>query len=112
MDIISKILNHESEIYNLYTSKRNLLIEKIKEIEINKLNKEQLLIFINDLKAILDPIKTSISSIDFFFANESFENKDNLNTYKDLLLFLILKTFSSESSDDNELKSDSELVSE
>jgi len=103
MDILSKILNHEAEIHNQYTTKRTKLLEYIKQIEINNLNKDQLLIFINDLKAILDPIKTSISSMDHLLSNKFFKKEDSLQDHSYLLFFLILKTFFVDSSDSDEL---------
>jgi len=113
MDILSKILNHELEIHNQFLSKRTLLLNYIKQIEINNLTKNELLIFINDLKDILDPIKTSILSIDHILENTSFKNNASLNNHNHLLLFLIFENFfiSSELSEHSEL-SDKELRSE
>ena len=111
MDILSKILNHEDEIHNRYLTKRTKLLEHIKQIEINNLNKDQLLIFINDLKAILDPIKTSIGSMEHLLSNKFFKKEDSLQDHSYLLFFLILKTFffvgSSDSDESIELNSDS-----
>ena len=59
-----RLLNYENEVFNEYVSKRKILIEKINILETNKLDKSQLLIFINDIKDVLDPIKLSCANID------------------------------------------------
>lgn len=85
--LISKILNYESTIFNEYKLKREKLIIFLEQIEINKLNNDQLLIFINDLKNIIDPIKSSTENIDHIISNKNFENKESLNN--NLILTLI-----------------------
>ena len=81
-----KILNYESEIFNLYSLKRIELIDKINKIEINKLNKDQLLNYIENLKNIIDPIKTSISFIDDLQINSSSSNATDIDM-KSLIVF-------------------------
>jgi hypothetical protein len=115
--LLFKILNYESEIFNQYLSKRKLLIENIKEININELSQRQLLIFINDVKDIIEPIKTSNDSIDYFFTNTLFNKDDSIKSnesIKKALIYLFLDngvsrsdeiSLNSESSD--ELSSDS-----
>jgi len=112
MDIISKILNYEKEIHNEYISKRQKLLSFLEKIEINKLEKKQLLIFINDLKAIIDPIKTSTESINFLFTNTSFEKDKNSKENNYLFLLLLFETIFSETSEISETSdsSDSERV--
>jgi hypothetical protein len=93
MTFLSKVLNYESLIFEEYSSKRKNLIENIKKIE--TLDKRQSIVFINDLKAIIDPIKTSISAIDHYFTNLDFKNEENVTSFKELndlfYLFLILR---------------------
>ena len=117
--LLFKILNYESEVFNKYLSKRKLLIENIKEININELSQRQLLIFISDLKDIIEPIKTSNDSIDYFFTNTLFDKNDSIKSseaIKKALIYLFLGngvsgsetsdiSLNSESSD--ELSSDS-----
>ena len=81
-----KILKYESEIFNLYSLKRIELIDKINKIEINKLNKDQLLNYIENLKNIIDPIKTSISFIDDLQINSSSSNATDIDM-KSLIVF-------------------------
>jgi len=85
--ILSKILNYESSIFEEYSSKRKDLIEHIKTIE--NLDKEQTLIFVNDLKAIIDPVKISISEIDHYFTNLNFKNDKNKVSFEELNKFLL-----------------------
>ena len=96
--LISKILNYEDEIFNEYISKRKKLIKNIKEQPV--LNKEQSLNFVNDLKAIIDPIKTSISSIDYYFTNLNFDkNNTEVDMSKILCTYLLLETYFTSSLD-------------
>lgn len=116
--LISKILNYENEIFNEYISKRKKLIKNIKEQSF--LNKKQSLNFVNDIKAIIDPIKTSISSIDYYFTNLNFDkNNTEVDISKILCTYLLLETYLTssldtldtlESSDDSELSEDSESL--
>jgi len=115
MDItlLNKILNYENSIFNKYTTKRKLLIEKINSIETNKLDKSQLLIFINDIKDVIDPIKSSCENIDHFLLNVNFKNNKSFQSNKDILNIIIMFYFfkdrldlnltSSEESDEIEL---------
>ncbi len=96
--LISKILNYENEIFNEYISKRKKLIKNIKEQSF--LNKKQSLNFVNDLKAIIDPIKTSISSIDYYFTNLNFDkNNTEVDISKILCTYLLLETYLTSSLD-------------
>ena len=96
--LIYKILNYEKEIFNEYISKRKKLIKNIKEQTF--LNKKQSLNFVNDLKAIIDPIKTSISSIDYYFTNLNFDkNNTETDISKILCTYLLLETYLTSSLD-------------
>ena len=59
------------------------------------INDAQLLIFVNDMKEIIDPIKTSISGINFYFTNTDFKNNKNVIENQELItlyyLFLVLR---------------------
>ena len=105
--LLIKILNYENKIFEEYISKRTLFLENLKIIKINELSKEQLLNFINDIKNIIDPLKSSICSIDDYFLNINFTKKNDtgelMNTYLFLGYFFTLI-----SSELTELKSESE----
>lgn len=90
--LLSKLLNYESMVYNTYTSKREKLLSFLEQIEINTLNNDQLLIFINDLKNIIDPVKTSIDNIDHIFSNVNFENKESIHYNLQFIRCMILST--------------------
>ena len=115
--LISKILNYEDEIFNEYISKRKKLIKNIK-LQKN-LNQSQTLNFINDIKAIIDPIKTSLDSIDYYFTNLNFDkskSSDEISKMLFIYLFLEIRLGVTSSLDTlDTLESDSEpdiLVSE
>ena len=116
--LLNKILNYESTIFNEYKLKRKILIDKLSKIETNKLDKQQLLIFINDIKDVIDPIMTSSENIDHLLMNLNFKNQksfDNACALKNLILFNYLFKFfldenSTEESVETELtESSSEL---
>ena len=115
--LIYKILNYEKEIFNEYISKRKKLIKNIK-LQKN-LNQSQTLNFINDIKAIIDPIKTSLDSIDYYFTNLNFDKSKSIDEISKMLfiyLFLEIRLGVTSSLDTlDTLESDSEpdiLVSE
>ena len=115
--LIYKILNYEKEIFNEYISKRKKLIKNIK-LQKN-LNQSQTLNFINDIKAIIDPIKTSLDSIDYYFTNLNFDKSksgDEISKMLFIYLFLEIRLGVTSSLDTlDTLESDSEpdiLVSE
>ena len=124
MDItlLNKLLNYENSIFNKYITKRKLLIEKINSIETNKLDNSQLLIFINDIKDVLDPIKSSCENIDHLLSNVDFKNNKSFQSNKDILNIIImfylfkdrldLNLTSSEESEETELTDSSESESE
>ena len=111
--LLSKILNYEEDVFNEYQLKRNHFIENLKKINTNKLSKQQLLIFINDIKNIIDPLKSSMESIDYHFTNLKFEKtyEDQLTSYLFLGYFLTLISSISSDSELIELSvSESELI--
>ena len=117
--LINKILNYEECIFNEYSSKRKILIKNIKNVSF--LDKPELINFINDIKAVIDPIKTSTSAIDHYLTNIDFKNNESSKNVSELLfiylLFGLISTEtletelpeSSESSESSESESESEL---
>ena len=112
--LLSKILNYESLIFEEFILKRKKLIENISKLAL--LNKNQLFIFINDLKAIIDPIKTSTIAIDHYFTNTSFENNESVleqeQLNKLLSFYLLFGLFSTEALETEVSESVSVSVSE
>ena len=112
--LLSKILNYESLIFEEFILKRKKLIENISKLAL--LNKNQLFIFINDLKAIIDPIKTSTVAIDHYFTNPNFENNESVleqEQLNKLLSFYFLFGFGLDSTEALETEiSESESESE
>ena len=91
--LLLKILNHESKIFEEYSTKRTLFLENLSQIKTNNLTQSQLLILINDIKGIIDPLKTSISAIDYYFTNTSLEKKDSIESSEKMLFYLLLGRF-------------------
>jgi len=118
MDILSKILNYESRIFNEYTTKRQLMLARLSCLNIDTLDKDQINVFVHDLKSIIDPVKTSISEIDYYFTNTDFKKTDNLNRLKQLktisLLYILLNQSETEDTEtpESESVSDSDSLSE
>ena len=93
---------YESSIFEEYSSKRKNLIDHIDSLGV--LSKSQTVVFINDLKAIIDPIKTSISSIDHYFTNLDFKNNTSTENLQDLnklmSLYLFLEIYSTDETEE------------
>ena len=112
--LLSKILNYEQEVFNEYLDNRKKMLKFIKKIEINKLDQSQLLIFIENLKNVLEPIKSSKCSIEELI---SFKKSNVINENQFILFYLLFgKLFFggvSDSDSNEETLSDSspELVS-
>ena len=108
MSLLSKILKYEKLIFNDYILKRKMFIKKLHEINTNKLDNDQLLIFINNVKNIIDPIKTSCENITNL-------NENNLNSFDinlELKKFIIFSYFFDCSSEESELNELTELSSD
>ena len=105
-DLISKIITYEQSVFDEYTTKRGHFLNHLKSV--SNLQHLDLSVLVNDIKAIIDPIKTSISEIDFYFTNTEFKNNKNREENTLLFYLLLLRTFSSELSE----SSDSDSVSE
>jgi hypothetical protein len=90
MNILSKILDHENEIFEKYQNKRTMLRNSLQNVSTASLTQDQVLVLIHDLKAILDPIKMSIHSIDHYLSNTTFTKKDSLIEQSETELFLYL----------------------
>jgi len=122
MDILSKILTYERFIFEEYSSKRKNLIHHIQTLK--NLDKSQLAIFVNDVKDIIDPIKTSISAIDYYFTNTDLKKNKSVvekqELQKVMMLYLLLdfrdesseETLEMETSESESSESDSESDSD
>ena len=109
--LISKILNYESSIFEEYIMKREKVLYSIKNVR--TLNKNQELVFIHDLKEIIDPIKMSINSMDHYLSNVDFTDQKNINLTTDItLLYLLvgLRFNGIRSDSESELVSDTETL--
>jgi len=112
MDILSKIVTYEESVFQEYCSKRIKLLENIKNFQVTHFKeKNKFLVFVNDIKAIIDPIKTSTSAIDYYFTNTDFTKTDTLdecNNIKQCLgLYIFLESFQSTETLDNEISDES-----
>ena len=111
VNLLSKILKYENEVFNKLIQNRTNLIKNIKNINFENLDKKSLSNFANDLKLIIDPIKASNEYIDAFFRNyPNFENENKNKVISFYFLFkdFFFETWSSELSDDSELSELSE----
>ena len=94
MDLKSKILEYEQNIFNEFIEKRNKLIKHIDKIDTCVLTTNQLDNFICDIKMILDPIKNALENMDNLLTNTNFNNNNSHNDIKDfqniILLYSIL----------------------
>ena len=116
-----KIFNYEKKIHEEYLQNREIFLKNLEKIETNKLDQSQLLVFINDIKSIIDQTKSSISFIKHF--NElNFDDTEVLDMNNFLTFYLLFgtnffRTGRSELSDEtletsSELSERSELSSE
>ena len=111
--LLSKILNYELEIFNKYLESRKKLLTFIKEIKINNLSNQQVLIFINDLKQVIDPVITSQQNIDYLLLNDmksddSIKNQNEIKKITDLYFLLeYLRLTCSEEEEELSLNSES-----
>ena len=94
--LLFKIIEYESNVFNDYLAKRTLFLKKLKEIRINNLDNTKLSILIHDIKEIIDPIKTSTQSIDYFFTNLDQSSSKTIENNK-FLFYLLLGILGSES---------------
>ena len=110
MDILSKILTHEKRVFEEYSTHRTMFIEHLSKVDTTKLTKKQLKIMTYNIKAITQPIKTSISEIQNYFTDTCFEKDDTIEhfNYINGLYFLgLLLNLGSDSPEDSSLNSDS-----
>ena len=114
MDILQKILNYESQIFDEFLVKRQLMLSHLKKANLSSLDKNQLNVFAHDMKSIIDPIKTSISEIDYYFTNTDFKKTKSLKHLNELktMMSLYILFNQSETEDTEETEtSESESVS-
>ena len=107
MSLLSKILNYEQSIFEEFVEKRKIFIKKIEKIETNNMNKNQVLIFIENIKNVIDPLKNSIFSMENF--NEKKDSFDLINFIQFYFLFEIFFRKNSGSLESDEL---TEILSE
>jgi len=94
--LLSKILNYENDIFNKFIQKRTNLIKNLENLKTEKkLDKTQLLYFINDLKCVIDSVKSTNDYIDEYFIN--YDTTFKLNTSKNenefILFYFFFKDF-------------------
>ena len=90
MDLKSKIIDYEQNIFDEFTEKRNKLIQHINKIVLPNLTKNQLDNFICDIKMILDPIKNASENIEYLLTNTNFNNNNSQNDIKDFQNIILL----------------------
>lgn len=91
--LLLKILNYESKIFEEYSTKRLFFLEHLKAIKTNNLTQSQLLILINEIKDIIDPLKTSTSAIDYYFTNTSLQKSESIENSEKMVFYLLLARF-------------------
>ena len=113
--LLSKILNYENEIFNKFIQKRTNLIKNFENFDkMEKLNKNQLFNFINDLKSIIDSVKAADDFIDNYFINYDnrfvMDNSKNENQF--ILFYFFFKDFFFDTIISSELSESSETPDE
>jgi len=106
-----KILDYEEKIFNEFIQKRTNLLKNIKNMDLSKLNNNELNNFIFNLKDIIDPIKNVNETIDNLQSNIelnnfNFQNNDN-NKSNFILFYLLFGDFFFLTSSLSELSTDS-----
>ena len=94
--LLSKILNYENEIFNKFIQKRTNLIKNLENLKTEKkLDKTQLLHFINDLKCVIDSVKSANNCIDEYFINydTTFKMNNSKNENGFILFYFFFKDF-------------------
>jgi len=114
MSLLFKVLKYESEIFEKYQKNRAELLKFIGEIEINNIPKEKILIFINDLKQVIDPLITCSTNIEYLISNkmesnDSIEYQKNVKEIFNIYFFLEYLRLLGGTSDSLDSVSDSEL---
>jgi virulence-associated protein VagC len=70
MDLLKNILEYERSIISKYISNRSDFIKILSELDLNQYNYDKLNVMIHDIKAIIEPIKTSNDAIHAFIENK------------------------------------------
>ena len=86
-----KLISYEETIFQEYLSKRNQLKSYLETV--SQINENELLVFVNDLKAIVDPIKTSTLAIDHCLNNSDFKNTQSISDQNELQKMFFYYTF-------------------
>ena len=96
MSLIKQILDYEQTIHTDYIKKRELMVSELKKIDsFNFLDNDIMLNMVFDIKNVIDPIKNSITAIDFFIENknknfiskESVEESEHLTKIMQFIVF-------------------------
>jgi hypothetical protein len=109
MDFLSRALNYENEIFDEYLSKRKKMIDFVQKLDFETLDKKQKIVFIENFKNVIEPIKTSISEIDTFNEDISFTNLNERSLKVDFIYLLYLFLFDSSSDETLETESSDSL---
>ena len=84
--LLSKILNYELEIFEKYCQQRNTFRTFLStQIQLNNLTNDQLLNFIENIKMVIDPLKTSTRSMESFVEGTLDHQPEN-----DFIVFYLL----------------------
>ena len=93
LSLKEQILKYELTIHNSFLEKRKKLIDNINGIDFNNLSNDQINIFINDIKMIIDPIKTSCENINYYFTNLDLIKTDSIDSITELSKVIIFYNF-------------------
>ena len=117
---IQQIIDFENKLFQEYLQKRTIFINNLKCVESYKLNNDQLINFVNDIKQITDNISLANENMDYYTTNQQqmFKNNESTeirNVKNKLYVFYSIfhKYFLNHDSDsDTEISESSELWSE
>jgi len=109
--LLSKILNYESEIFDKYLEQRLKMRTFVEKIKINNLDNTQLLLFIDNLKSIIDPLKTTTMYTQQFL-NNPYQNNENKTQNEFILFYFLFGSRFFEGRESSELIEDVSTLSE
>ena len=104
MDFLSDVLNYEKSVFDKFIEKRKKLIDYIEKVQFETLDKKQKIVFIENFKNIIEPMKTSISEIDSFNNDLDFKTHNNTSTQVNLVYLLYLCLFGVSSDETEEIE--------
>ena len=109
MDFLSRALNYENEIFDEYLAKRKKMLDFVQNLDFETLDKKQKIVFIENFKNVVEPIKTSISQIDTFNEDLSFTNLNESRLKAEFVYLLYLFMFWDSSDETLETESSDSL---